>query len=834
MAETPRQRLKRLFAAALELEPEQRSRFLDEHCHDAAARAELERLLAAASATDDFLEQPPTVGANTLLARLASARIEPFAPHQRLGPYEILEPLGAGGMGHVYRARDVRLDRIVALKVLTPSAARDEAARRRFDQEARVIAKLNHPNICALYDVGYDEGVDFLVMEYLEGETLAARLERGALPADALLRCALELADGLDRAHRAGVIHRDLKPSNIVLCESGAKLLDFGIARLLDQDADATAEAPFGTAAYMSPEQLRGERIDERSDLYSFGAVLYEMSTGRRAAGAPPLGHTEPEGLAAIVNKALEPDRERRYQRASEMRTDLQNLQHAARGAIDRRWRRFAAVAVLCLTGGAAGVGYFVAHSRSDTGTAASSRRSVAVLPFKPLAGKASEDIVLGLGLSEALIAELGAFKTIAVRPISESSRYGPERDPLAAGRELGTDLVVDGAIQRAEGRLRVNVSLVRVSDGVAVWTDRFDTTWTDVFRVQDAIAEQVGRALSAVLSNEGRLSVSRRRTEDAAAYEAYLKGRYFWNMRTSDGLQKALGYFQQAIDRDNTYARAYAGLADTYAMLGSMPYAAMPAVEAGAKAKAAARQALALDETLAEAHVSLAFVTYAFDWDWPQGEREFKRAIELDPAYATAHIWYALYLGQLGRVDEAVAAAERARELEPLSLVGTYLVGLSHYFARRFDAAAEYAQKTLEINPKFPSGRRLLGQVYAAERRYDEALIELQRLNADASDNWLHLGLLAHAYGRTGDRAKAQAILDGMVRASKRQFVPAAQIAIGYAGLGDRDAAFLWLERAYSERSQALNFLKMDPLFDSLRSDPRYADLTRRIGLTP
>jgi tetratricopeptide (TPR) repeat protein len=343
-----------------------------------------------------------------------------------------------------------------------------------------------------------------------------------------------------------------------------------------------------------------------------------------------------------------------------------------------------------------------------------------------------------------------------------------------------------------------------------------------------------VGRALAAALSGEGRERVVRRRTGDVAAYEAYLKGRYFWNMRTVDGLQKALGYFQQAIDRDAGYAPAYAGLADTYAMLGSMPYAVMPASDAGARAKAAATHALALDDSLAEAYVSLAFVTYAFEWDWRAGERDFKRAIELDPEYATAHMWYALYLGQLGRVDEAVSEAQRARNLEPLSLIGTYSVGLAHYFARQYDAAAEYAQKALEINPNFPSGRRLLGQVYAAERRNAESLVEFQRLNATGADNWLHLGLLAYAYGRAGDRARAHEILDRMVRTSKTRFVPAAQIAIGYVGLDDHDAAFLWLERAYAERSQALTFLKMDPIFDSIRSDPRYEDLIARIGLMP
>jgi eukaryotic-like serine/threonine-protein kinase len=878
MEATARERLKELFAAAAAVPAGDRARYLDDACGaDAALRSELDTLLASSDAAGDFLERRAGTDARAALAPFLTP-VEPIEPLHQLGPYQILSEIGAGGMGRVYRARDLRLDRVVALKVLPPAAARDVEARRRFELEARAIAKLNHPHICALYDVGTHEpasgqAIEFLVMEYLDGQTLAQHLESGPLAADEMLGRAIEIADALDRAHRLGVIHRDLKPSNIILTEGGAKLLDFGIAKLLGRPVEADGDAPStwdltltqrgrvpGTAAYMSPEQVRGESIDTRSDLFSFGAVLYEMITGQRPfAGAnaeavceailneaPPIAEAfrdAPPGLAGVVRKTLETDRDRRYQRAAEIKTDLQRIEQARRapGSMDEaaslvRRRtgasRLAAAAVLGVI--AATGGYLALRGRDATTAGPRAQRSVAVLPFKPLAASAPEDDYIGLALAEALITELGAFKTMTVRPLSASSRIGTERDPVEAGRQLGADLVVDGAIQRTADRLRVNVSLVRVADRVAVWTDRFDAPWTDVFRVQDAVAEQVARALAAALSGEGRERVARRRTDDVAAYEAYLKGRYFWNMRTTDGLQKALSYFQQAIDRDKAYAPAYAGLADTYAMLGSMPYAVMPASEASSKAKAAARQALALDDSLAEAHVSLAFVTYAFDWDWRAGERGFKRAIALDPTYTTAHIWYALYLGQVGRVDEAVAEAQRSWELEPLSLIGTYSVGLAHYFARRYDAAAEYARKALEIDANFPSGRRLLGQVYAAQGRSAEALEEFVRLNANGRENWLHLALLAQAYGRAGEPAKARAILGRMVDASRTRFVPGAQIAMGYVGLADRDAAFTWLERAFVERSQALDFVKMDPMFDSLRQDARYADLVRRVGLAP
>ena len=863
-------RVREVFEAALGQPEDRRQSYVADACSgDAACHDEVIALLAAHERAAVFLETPA--------ARLLEDAPGVDLTGQTIGPYHLELLVGRGGMGDVYRARDTRLDRTVAIKVLPPhvaadqllpGAAADEGARRRFEQEARAIAKLGHPHICVLHDVGRDGGRDFLVMEYLEGETLAQRLERGPLPAESLLQSAVEIADALDFAHRLQIIHRDLKPSNVILTASGAKLLDFGIAKLLHRDIEPTDDLVVqsdpaltqhgrivGTIAYMSPEQLRGEPIDERSDLFVFGAVLYEMATGRRAfAGAdatavrnailsdvplpPEPTGTITAGLSAVIRKALHADRSARYQRAAEIKTDLQALQRAAATLPHPKPRK----SPLLLGAAAAGLlvaalglsGFLPARSRTASPPATGTRRSVAVLPFTPVATGGQDDNYVGLGLAEALISELAAFSTIAVRPLSATSRYGPNRDAIAAGRDLGTELVLDGTIQRSADRLRINVSLIRVADGVIVWTDRFDAAWTDIFRVQDAIAEQVGGALAAALSSEGRARLARRRTENLAAYEAYLKGRYFWNMRTIDALQRAQGYFQQAIADDPGYASAYAGLSDTYQMLGSMPYAVLPAAEAATHAKAAANKALEIDDTLAEAHTSLAFVTYAFDWDWAAGEREFLRAIELDPSYVTARSWYSGYLGLIGRTNEGIVEAERARALDPLSLIGTYQVGLLHYLARHYDEAEEFALKTLEIDANFPSGRRLLGQVFAARGRHAEALVEFQRLNDRSRGNWLHMALLAQGHGRTGDRVRARAIIDGMIEASTTRFVPPAQIAMAYVGLDDRDAAFAWLERAREEHSQVLTFLKMDPMFDILRGDARYPELIRRIGLSP
>jgi serine/threonine-protein kinase len=802
-------KVKEIFAACYELPPQDRARFLSEACEgNEQLRGEVESLIAAYEESGPFLDRPVVQPVNAI------------GPGTRLGPYEVLERVGAGGMGEVYRARDTRLNRSVALKILPPATVRHDEARARLEQEARTISSLNHPNICALFDVGREGDVDYLVMEFLDGETLAKRLSRGPLAIADLLRHGIEIADALDRAHRQRVIHCDLKPSNIVLTESGAKLLDFGIARL----HDAPGAVVHGTPAYTSPEVLRGEPPDARSDIFSFGATLYEMATGRRAFGDDPRVPVD-RRISAIISRALEPARERRYQRAAEIRRDLAA---AARTPRTPLWIAAAATAALL----AAGIGTVL--WRSAQTAAPPALRSVAVLPFKPLVAGGVDDEYIGVAIADALITEFGTIDALAVRPLSASSRYGtPGSDALAAGRALDAELVVDGAIQRSGDRLRVSVHLIRVADGRTIWSDRFESRWTDVFAVQDAIADEVTRALAVSLSGEDRRRVQRRRPASVEAYEAYLKGRYFWNLRTADGLTRALGYFHEALRLDPTYAQAHAGVADSYAVLGSTAIASLPPREAGPKAIAAAARALELDASLAEAHVSYAFAVYSYEWDWVRGEAHFRRAIALDPDYATAHYWYSLYLDQLGRLDDAAVAAQRAVDLEPLSLVGTYAVGLTHYCARRFDRAREYAQRVLEVEPDYPLGLRLLGSSLVAEGRYAEAIEPYERLSSAAPDNSLYGGWLAHVYGRAGRTREAHAILSRLASRPDARHVAAANIAIGYIGIGDNTTALSWLEAAYDEHSQALTYLKIDPVYDPLRSDPRFAALLQRVGLS-
>jgi TolB-like protein/Flp pilus assembly protein TadD/predicted Ser/Thr protein kinase len=855
MDESPRdawRRVREVFEAALVQPAERRQSFVADSCReDPAIRDQVLALLRSHDRGGDFLETP----AATVLEREPREDLT----GRQIGPYTLVSLLGQGGMGDVYRARDTRLQRTVAIKVLQPHVADDHAARSRFEREARAVAALNHPQICTLYDVGREDGVDFLVMEFLEGETLAARLQRGPLRSDEVIQVAVQIASALESAHRRGVVHRDLKPSNIILTESGAKLLDFGIAKLHESDSEPVAgrtERPsatltggvgvLGTIAYMSPEQVRGELVDERSDLFSFGAVIYEMSKGRRPfAGADThqlceaiLGGAssvlaaldQRDPLDAIMAKALQPEREARYQSAAAMEADLRRLQQAP-SRLSWTWR-FAAAAVIAI---AAVIILPILMAREPRTSPGGNVRAVAVLPFKPLIAGGGESDYLGLAIADALVAELGAVETVAVRSLSGSARYAESgTDPVAAGRELDAELVVDGAIQRAGDRLRVTVHLVRVADGLTVWSERFDARWTDVFSVQDAIAEQVARALAVRVTGEDRRRVARRRTENVDAYEAYLKGRYFWNSRTAEGLRRALGYFEQAIQLDPQYASAHAGLADTYAVLGSMAIAVLPPSDAGPKAINAAARALELDATLAEAHVSYAFAIYSYEWNWGRAEEYFRRAIALDPDYATAHYWYSLYLDQIGRVDEALAEAQRALELDPLSLVGTYAVGLAHYSARRFDLAREYAGRVLEVDPDYPLGLRLLGTTLIATREHAEAVAVFERLARSAPTNSLYAGWLAHAYGRTGEVTKAHEILSSLTRRDTAGYVSPSNVAIGYIGIGDYEAALKWLENAYVEHSQALTYLKVDSVYDPLRSDPRFADLVRRVGLAP
>jgi serine/threonine protein kinase/tetratricopeptide (TPR) repeat protein len=750
-----------------------------------------------------------------------------------LSRYRILEPLGAGGMGEVYRARDSRLERDVAVKVLPARLAGDPDARRRFEREARAVAALQHPNVLAIHDFGVEDDVAFAVMELLRGETLRDEMSRtGAIDASRAVAVARQAAAGLAAAHDRGIVHRDLKPENLFVTEDGTlKILDFGLAKSMaagralgpgvTQDLTAATRPGMvlGTAAYMAPEQARGEELDARTDLFALGVILYEMLTGespfRRDTPLATLGavlHDDPPrvesaapglpaGLAQLVSECLEKSPERRPSSAREIARRLESSGPEGRPAATAR-------------------------------PAPEAIDSLAVLPFVNESGDADTDF-LSDGLTDNLIDNLSQLPSLRVMARSTVFHY---RDGAPSPREiaeaLGVRAVLTGRLRRRGEQLVVRTELVDAADGTRLWGGRFDRAATDLLHIEDEIALEISEKLRLTLSSEERSLLAKRHTRDPEAYEAYLRGRHVWNQwKTPEGMRAAIGFFERALEIDPLFARAFAGLADGYNMLGNLKM--IPPGEAYPRAKTAAQQGLAIDERVAELHTSLGFIHRHWDWDWEAAERSYRRAIELNPGYPAAHRFYGHLLAGLGRHDESIAASARAVELDPLSLLIRGALGDSYFYARRYDEAIALYRETLEMDPTFLAGHTDLARALELAGRHDEAIAEFRAAEALAPKGPPEPSSgLAHVYAAMGRREDALAIVAELVQLSRRRYVSPYGLGSIHACLGETETALDWLERAYAEHDQTLVWLKVHPRLDALREHPRYRALVRKMKL--
>ena len=788
---------------------------------------------------------------------------------QILGHYRILEKIGAGGMGVVYRARDERLDRDVALKVLPTGALADDAARRRFRKEALTLAKLAHPHIAMIFDFDTQDRVDFLVMEYVAGQTLALKLNEGVMPEKEILSLGAQIAAALDAAHQEGVVHRDLNPRNILVTPRGqTKVLDFGLAKLLRPRGDVEATQSFaetegvaGTLPYMAPEQLRGEALDGRTDIYALGCVFYEMAAGRRPFtedSAPWLTDeilhqtaVSPRALNArlspqfesIILKCMAKDPEDRYQSAKEVSVDLRRLATSSAVAVaetkprrmQARWLRIAigggagaiSIAALLIVLNAGGV-----RDRLLGKTGTEHIRSLAVLPLENLSRDPEQEYFAD-GMTEQLITDLAKISELKVISRTSVMQYKGARKPLPQiAQELGVDAVVEGSVQRSGDRVRISAQLIDARADQHLWARSYERDLRNVLALQDDVAQAIANELKIKLASEGQPRLTGSRPVDPEAYEAYLKGRYYASKRTEKDLKKSIEYFQQAIEKDPNYASAYSGMADAYALLGFRGN--LPSNEALSKAKAAALKAVELDDSLADAHASLAFIAEIHEWDWATAEREYKRALELNPGYAAGHNWYAGYLMYVGRFDEGIAEAKRARDLDPLSLPVNNALAGRLLVAGRVDEALEQLKKTLEMDPRFASAHQTLGWAYLNMGKHEEAIQEFQQaLQLSGTDDTDHMVDLGFAYAAAGKREQARKILAKLQKLHEQGVVPSGSIAILYGSLGELDEAFAWLEKAYEERDPELTYIKVPARrFEPLRHDPRYQDMLRRMGL--
>jgi len=799
--------------------------------------------------------------------------------------YRILEKLGEGGQGTVYKAVDTTLDRPIVIKVLPPELTDKTSNLTRFEREAKLASSLDHPNICTIFGLHRVEGVHFIAMQHVEGRNVRELVNGRPLELRSALSIAIQVADALAAAHARGIIHRDIKAGNVMVTDAGvAKVLDFGLAKLLERGNVETTDpqitevgVPYGTATYAAPEQAQGLSVDHRADIFSTGVLLYEMLVGTWPFQGKTVVdvryavlHDEPVPLAEarkeesrviprlqeILDRALAKEPRDRYQKIEEMRDDLRAVlrdidvdgnissSHLSGGIpaipprhvqggfarwsgllLSRKGALVAGAAALCIA--LALIAYsFLFRSSDKTGAI----DSLAVLPFQNASADPNAEY-LSEGITESLINSLSQLPSLKVKSRNTVFNYKARgADAQKIGRDLGVRALLSGRVSQHGEDLAISVELIDTKDDSHIWGEQYSRKLSDIIALPEEIARDVSEKLRLRLSGVEEKQLSKSYETNSEAYRLYLQGRFYWNKRTAEGLQKGIEYFNQVIQKDANYAPAYTGLADCYALLNV--YNVTPATEVYPKAEEAAAKALQLDETLSEAHASLAFISYRYNWKWPEAEREFKRSIELNPNYGTAHQWYSAFLAASGRHNEAVAEARRAHELEPFSLPINADLVRHLYYARQYEEATKEARKLLEMDESASRAHVELGQILEQQGKFDEAIAELQKA-ASLSDNSVSaLTSLGHAYALAGKKGDAQKIIKRLEELSREHYVSPYHTAVIYAGLGEREQALAWLERARDERFNWIPFIQVDPLFDNLRSEPKFKNLVQSIGL--
>jgi serine/threonine protein kinase/tetratricopeptide (TPR) repeat protein len=797
----------------------------------------------------------------------------PLTPGTRLGSYEIVEPIGAGGMGEVYRARDTKLGRDVAVKVLPEELASDRDWLQRFELEARAASALNHPNIITIHDFhlrsGEDDEPDYIVMEYVDGKTLREVLGGDPPPTEKLLRIGTQIAEGLAKAHQAGIVHRDLKPDNLMVTHDGfVKILDFGLAKV---KARAPTKEPdsqrptvtrhtspgtvMGTAGYMSPEQAKGLQADFHSDQFSLGIILYEMASGQRAFREATPGETlaaiirdQPVPIAQlnpyvpapvrwIVERCLAKDPEERYASTSDLARELRDVRdHLAEvpsGPLPPAHLRPRRAALLWLVGLVVGVVSLVALNVGglrERLTAPGRIESIAVLPLTNLSADPEQEYFAD-GMTEALIADLAKVGSLKVISRTSVMQYKGAQKPLTKiARELGVDAIIEGSALRVGDRVRITAQLIDAATDQHLWAESYDRDLRDVLALQSEVARAIVEEIQVKLTPQEDALLAGGRPVNPDAHEAYLRGRFDMSQITAEGYESAIELFEQALEKDPGYAVAYAAIGESYAMLSSV-VDALPHGEAMPKAGQAALKALAIDSTLADAHATLAWIKYSYDWDWLEADKEFKLAIQLNPSSFWAHQGYAFFLSAMGRHDEAIAESRRGQETDPLSLAGVTGTAQILYNARQYDRALRELERALEMDPDFVQTHHLLSIVYDRKGMYAEKVVEDEKVLTLTGASSEVVASLGRAYEASGVRGFWEWWHRRLTEEARRRYVSDYVMAGVHTSLGDKDQAFEWLEKAYQTRHGDMVWLKVDPWLDPLRSDPRFQELLERMN---